>query len=410
MEIITFLKMAIRNLIRHYRRSFITLGMIAVGMAGLMFHRAFAEGSYAQAITNFTNIATGHIQIYRQGFFKTLDVESAIENSRQLEGFIRNHSDVKGISPRVISQVLIGTATSSQGILLLGILPETESTVTSIADFVISGKFLERNDKGSIIIGKYLAEALKVSVGDKVVIFAQGYQGTMGASTFRIKGIVETGGRDTDCCMAFVTIQDARELLNYSNEVSALAIKLNSLKKVKDVSQSLKGRFLKDGYEVLRWDEIAPEMMQWVGFFDGIIQVILIVVLLVIAAGIMNTILMGVFERTKEFGLMMALGTKRYQVMTVVLFESVILALLGILLGVILGLGVVGYFHKFGIDLSGFAEVRKNFYLGQFIYPIPSMKHLLTSVILLFIDTVVFSIYPAWRAASVEPVEAMRYI
>ena len=162
-------------------------------------------------------------------------------------------------------------------------------------------------------------------------------------------------------------------------------------------------------FQVKSWDEIGPELRDWIAFYDAIIEVIMIVLLLVVAVGIMNTVLMGVLERTHEFGLMGALGTRRSQIITLVFSESFILAIVGIITGIALGLLFIQYFHKVGINLSLYGQVRNQFYLSKYIYPIPSAKFLLKSIVFLFFDVLLVSIYPAWKATSLEPIEAIRH-
>lgn len=410
-RLLIFVQLGLRNLFRHYRRSLITIVMIGCGIAGLMFLRGFADGSYSQAIENFTSIASGHLQIYRKDFSSTMNVELPIEDTASLNEIIRTIPQIKGRSERIMVQALISTATTAQGIVLVGISPTEELKVTRINQFISDGSFFSKYDATSILLGKQLAETLKVALGDKVVIFVQGYQGGMEAATYRIKGFIETGGKDIDARAAFITLEAARSLLNYSGgEISGLVLRAGNTKEVPKIMQSLKPILEQRGYEVSSWDEIGPEMKEWIAFFDAIIEVIMIVVLLVVAVGIMNTILMGVFERTREFGLMAALGTRRSQLMIVVISEATILSFLGICFGVILGTVCIGYFHRVGINLAWYGEIRSQFYLGSHVYPVVSAKFLLKAIIFLSLDSLLVSIYPAWKAASMEPVEAIRHI
>lgn len=405
--LLTLTSLAVRNLLRHKRRSLITVCMIAVGVAGLMFHRAFAEGSYAQAIHNYTNKVTGHFQVCRSGFLGSFAAELFIDDHEALAQKLRQVPGVTALAPRIVAQVLASTATKSQGVICLGIDPQKEREITQLHDLVIEGQFLEPGERGTILLGKPLAEMLDVRLGEKVVLFTQAYQGVLGAATLRVKGILETGSKEIDNRTIFTSLASGQELLNYTDQVSCLVVKTNSLKRVPEIADYVSAKVIPPGYRVARWDEIAPEIPQWINFFDAIIEVIMVVVLIVIAAGIMNTVLMGVWERTREFGLMMALGTRRYHVVLIVLEEAVLLALLGIVLGTLLGIGVITYYHQAGIDLGGFAAVQKEWHLGSRTYPLLSGKDLLHAILLLFFDTLIFSVYPAWRAAQLDPVEAM---
>jgi ABC-type lipoprotein release transport system permease subunit len=407
----TFIRLGVRNLFRHSRRSLITIAMIGSGIAGLMFLRGFADGSYSQAIENFTSIASGHLQIYRKGFRSTTNVELPIEDIEAVKKIIRSRAEVKGLSERIMSQALISTAINAQGIMLVGISPEEELRVTRINQFVSAGSFFGRDDNQSILVGRQLAQTLKAAIGDKVVIFVQAYHGSMEAATYRIKGFIETGGKDIDARAAFITLEAARMLLGYSaEEASCVVVRLENTKEVPKIIQWLKPFLEQNGYEASSWDEIGPEMKEWIAFFDAIIEVIMIVVLLVVAVGIMNTIFMGVFERTHEFGLMVALGTRRSQLMLVVISEAAILSLLGICFGIILGLACIKYFHHVGINLTWYGQIRSQFYLSPRVFPVASAKFLLKAIIFLSIDSLLVSFYPAWKAASMEPIEAMRHI
>lgn len=406
-----FIKLGMRNLFRHCRRSLITIAMIGCGIAGLMFLRGFADGSYAQGIENFISIASGHLQIYKKGFSSTMNVELPIEDTDSVEEVVRANSKIKGWSTRILTPALISTAISAHGTVLVGISPEEELKVTRINQFVSQGSFFAKDDVTAILVGKQLAEVLKVSLGDKVVIFVQGYHGSMEAATYRIKGFIETGGKDIDAGAAFITLDAARKLLGYNGgEISCFTVRATDTRHVPEVIQTIKPFLERNGYEVSSWDELGPEMKEWIAFFDAIIEVIMIVVLLVVAVGIMNTIFMGVFERTREFGLMSALGTRRSQLMIVVISEATILTILGICFGIFLGLLCIQYFHNVGINLSLYGEIRRQFYLSPRVYPIPSAKFLLKAIIFLSLDSLLVSIYPAWRAASMEPVEAIRRV
>lgn len=411
-KIYIFVKIGVRNILRNRGRSFITILMIACGLAGIMFLRGFADGAYKQGIENFTSSNTGHLQISQHNFLQTLDVTKPIMDDKvsNLIEMVKKTKGIEAVTPRILTQALISTATAAQGAILMGISPSDELKVTNLNKFVIKGGFLNQNKDKGIIIGKELGQILKVSLGDKIVVFTQSYYGTMEAASFWVEGFIESGGRDIDRYTAFITIKEAQQLLNYSDgTASCFSIRTKRIEDVSSIARELKSILEPQGYDVKSWDEIGPELRDWIAFYDAIIEVIMIVLLLIVAVGIMNTILMGVIERTYEFGLMGALGTKRFQIITVVFSEAFILAIMGILLGIILGLFFIGYFQRIGINLSWYGQVRSQFYLTQYIYPIPSTRFLLKACIFLFLDTLLVSVYPAHKASSLEPIEAMRY-
>ena len=425
-KISLFLKIALRNLLRNKVRSLITILMIASGLGGIMFLRGFTDGAYQQAIENFTSTYTGHLQIARQGFSQTMD-PGLLMTRREIEGIaadLKGRANIKSVSSRIFTQGLASTATASQGIVLSGISPADELKVSRLGHFVKDGSFLNEGDDGEIILGRELAKILKVSLGEKIVVFTQSYYGSLEAASFRIKGFIESGGRDIDRYGGFITLDAARKLLNYpEGAVSSLIAVFRDIKYVPMASEGLKKKLgpaglgygkpnhglLASGLEVKTWDELGPEMKDWISFYDAIIEIIMIVLLIVVAVGIMNTVLMGVIERTYEFGLMQAMGTRRTQIVGMVFSEACILAVLGILAGIILGGLSIKYFHGAGINLSWYAQVRTQFYLGQYVYPVLSWKFFLKTTVFLFIDTLVISIYPAYKAGFLEPIQAIRY-
>ena len=411
-KILLFLKIALRNLLRNKVRSLITILMIASGLGGIMFLRGFTDGAYQQAIENFTSTYTGHIQISRKGFSQTMDPALLI-TPREIEEItadLKGRANLKSVSFRIFTQGLASTATASQGIILSGISPADELKVSRLKDFVKEGEFLNEGDDGAIILGRELAEILKVSLGEKIVVFTQSYYGSLEAASFRIKGFIESGGRDIDRYSGFITLSAARKLLNYpEGAVSSLIVLSRDIKYVPGMAEGLKKNLDPSGLEVKTWDELGPEMKDWISFYDAIIEIIMIVLLIVVAVGIMNTVLMGVIERTYEFGLMQAMGTRRTQIVGMVFSEACILAVLGILAGIILGGLSIKYFHGAGINLSWYAQVRTQFYLGQYVYPVLSWKFFLKTTAFLFIDTLVISIYPAYKAGFLEPIQAIRY-
>jgi len=158
----------------------------------------------------------------------------------------------------------------------------------------------------------------------------------------------------------------------------------------------------------LGWDEISPMLKQWIEFDNAFIWIIVAVVMIIVAIGILNTVLMGVLERTKEFGILMALGTKPNQIIAIVAWESIFLGILGSLFGLSLGCLLTFYFNKTGIDLTIFTSALNSFYMDAFIYPLINPLHLTISTILVLATSIIVSIYPAWYAAKLEPINAIR--
>jgi len=400
------LKLALLNIGRNPRRSLITILAVGVGLAALIFLWGFSDGTNEQMRENVIRLFTGHVQIHATGFNKSLAPENVIPERPEVLKKIRANPLVTGISERVKCEALIGTTENSRGILLMGIDPEQESEVTELGKYIREGEFLKPEGSRDIILGHLLAEKINLSIGDKVVIMTQAMDGTLAGYAYRVRGIFHTGSHQLDELTAYITLPSAQDLLGIGEDTHEIVVRLKT--------RHVIGEFLKnmnlpeqDRYEILTWSDIVPEVEQWATWAEAIIRTILLAVMVVIGVSIMNTVLMSVYERTREFGVMLAVGTSPSQVILLILLETLILELFGILLGLAAGYLVVGYFGSAGI---AFPELEKAFsrsYMSTVTYTQVQGRHVFNSVITLILMTTGIGLYPAWKAGRMEPVKAI---
>lgn len=402
----TFLKIAFRNILRCKRRSLITVSAVGFGLGALIFIWAFVDGAHSQMVENYTSLIAGHIQIHKQGFSQKEQLEANFSYPEKIMDKLARLPEIKAASQRIKAFGLVSSAEHSSIVSIMGIVPEKELALSRISRKVKQGKFLE-GDK-NIVIGERLAKNLNVSLGDKIVIMAQALDGSIASGAYYICGLLDTGADEIDKGVALITYAAARELFVMDDKVSEIAIRINSAEDAKVVSDKISAALGFVDLEVLPWQDISPILYQWVEFDNGFIWIIVLVVMIVVAIGILNTVLMGVLERTHEFGILLALGTRRGQVISIVAFESLILGVVGTIAG--LGLGCVFslYYGKAGINLSAFTQAMNNFYMDAFIYPKLSLGHVFTSLVLVLIISVIVSLYPAYHAANLKPVDAIR--
>jgi len=406
---ITFIKIAWRNIARNKFRSLITITAVSAGLGALIFLRAFVQGGDYQMIENYTDLVSGHLQVHMQGFQKKMGLERSISNPADIEKIISSDPGVSSCAKRIKEYVLISSAEHSSGTLLEGIEPSREKTITSLHKHIRRGEFLSDGKNDQVVLGKELFEILQVELGEKVVIMAQAADGSLAAAAFRVCGVLDTGTEDIDKGLALITLKGAQDLFVLGDKISEVGIRLNDVYMVDKIAARLKKKIDTKTYEVLTWKEIAPMMMQWVEFDKAFIDIILLVVLFIAGAGILNTILMGVLERVREFGIMLALGTKRRQIVLMVSLESLFLGIIGVLVGVVLGVGISIYFGKQGVNLKGFATAFESYYIGSTIYPRLFIREVVSSAAVVLMTSVIVSVYPAWRAASLEPVDAIHH-
>jgi len=406
----TFILIAFRNILRNKYRSAITISAIAFGLFALIFLKGFIDGADYQMINNYTDLLIGHIQIHAKGFQKSIGLEKTIAGANNLIEKISKNRKIIAHSKRIKDFALISSPENSYGVLLLGIDPEEEKKVSSFHKRIRKGFYLNPQDKNKIIIGKDLAENLKVALEDKVVIMSQAADGSLATAAFEVCGIIDTGAEEIDKNLAVITLSDAQELLTLEDKVSEIVLKISSLKEVDKLTLTLRGQLDTNLFEVLNWKDISPMTYQWLKFDQIFTSLILFIFLIVVASGILNTILMAVLERTREFGIMLALGTKKNQIMFMVAAESFILALTAALIGSIAAILTVNYFGQRGIDLSKFSKALDSFYIGSVIYTRLEWGGFFISLIVVFLTSIVTSLLPAYKAANLKPIEAIRHI
>lgn len=400
------LKLAFRNIQRNRRRSLITIIAVGVGLASLIFLWSFNDGTNEQMRDNVIRLFTSHVQIHAHGFQKLLDPALVLPDRVVIEHRLKSLSELEAFSERVKTEALIGTNEQSRGIQLIGIDPVQEKKVTDLERFITHGTFLKSGDKRLLLIGNRLADKMDAQLGDKVVLMTQAMDGTLAGFPYHIAGIFDTGSQTMDELTAYITLDSAQELLGLDEEIHEIAIRLHERRQIPSFLKSLS--FLnKTKYEVFRWDEIVPEVEQWSQWSESIIRTILVAVMFVIGVGIMNTVIMSVFERTREFGIMMAIGTSPKQILKLIVIETVLLELGGMILGLIVGCLLTYYFSKVGIAFHELEQAFSRSYMSTVTYTRLEWTHVAQSLLILFAMNTLIGLYPAWKASRMEPIQAI---
>ena len=403
-----FIKLAARNLRRHWRRTLITLAAVAVGLASVVFLWGYVDGTNRQMISNITGYLTGHLQIHQRGYHDDPTLDLAFGAPGGIAARLAALPAVAAVAPRIEGEALASGAEKTRGVLVVGVDPRYEGNVTTLARAIKDGRYLDAADTNGAVLGDRVAEVLRVRVGDEIALVTQAADGSVGAARYRVRGIYDSGIDLIDEMYIFLTLAAAQELYALEDGVTTLALKLDDIDAVARTAAAL-GQALGVEFEALGWRRLMPGMAADVDFHEMLANIILFVVLVIVTLGIANTILMGVLERTHELGVMIALGTGRGQIARVVLYEAFLLGVAGIALGIALGLAVVGYFGRYGIDLTRYSEATQLMPgLTGIVYPAIGWGQLAWLSVLVLLATLAASIYPAIKAAGLTPVAAIQ--
>ncbi len=402
------LKLAWRNIWRNKRRSVIVLGSVIVGLVAIIFYDGLSNGMLRQMLFNQISSSVSHIQVHKKGFSDNKVIKNFIPQPERVEEAIKSNPQIKAYSKRVITFGLLSSAHNSSGVYIYGVNPALEENVSKIKSSVIEGDFFN-GGKREIVIGNKLADKLNVELGDKVVAMSNTPDGSIGSEVFRVTGIFETYSSEFDKTTIYIPIETARQMLEIDKRIYEFAMVLNDYKNVDAVQSDLQQK-LNDNYEVLSYKEILPMLIYQMDLYNESMWIFNLIISLALIFGIINTMLMAVFERVNEIGVLMAIGMKNRKIYLMFVLEALTIGVIGTILGLILGLLIHWPLSLSGIDFSIFAEGLQSFGIGSVIYPVVSVENTINIIIMIPFITLAGSLYPAYKAIKLQPVEAIHFV
>lgn len=409
-----FIKLSWKNIWRNRRRTLLTINAIGFGVMALVALYNYYDGFHNQVIQNVIRYQSGHLLVTAPDYHKRMATQIVMNDPSDVDSWLKTQEEVKAFSHRVMVHGLISTAQGSANILFAGVEPEREKNVTRFSENLIQGNYFEEGIEKPIVLGSELASLLQATLGTKVVALTQGVDGSIGNELFYVSGIFETHS-DFDKTMAFVRIEDARTLLSLGNQAShQLAIVLKNEEAMQSVQTGFSGRFgSSSNFQILNWKEVQKPLMAMIELNQSANRLLMFIIIFVAALGIANSILMSILERTREFGVMLAIGTTKKEVVKMVVMETLLLSLVGVALGNLLGFLVTEFFHHYGFDLAWLSS-QKLVVQGTIIQTIsyPEIRwnnSLLVSVIVLVLSLIV-SFIPIKHVSRLNPVNALRAI
>ncbi len=396
-----------RNVWRNRVRSTVIIFSVAVGIFAGLYSTAFFKGMADQRIRKVIDTELSYIQVHKPGFRETSDFKILMTGTGQLTEKIAGVPHVTGVSERIVSQSMIASAETASGVIVKGVDIANEKKVTNLQDKIIDGKYFEGIKRNPVVIGKKLAEKLNVRVRSKVVITLQDMDNNITSGAFRVVGIFSTNDNMYDEANVFVRFSDLKQLIDFPDDAAdEIVINLEDNKYMPTVMAQVKK--LAGDYEVLDWKQLSPEMDYLIEAMDMYMYIFIIIILLALLFGIINTMLMVVMERTKEIGMLMAIGMNKFRIFSMIVLESVMLSLTGGIVGVIMGGAAAKWGETHPVDLGWWAQGYEQIGYDTFVYTSIDPAMMVNVTLLVMLTGVIAALYPAYKALKNDPADALR--
>ncbi len=396
-----------KNMWRNPVRSGIIIGAISIGMFAGVFASTFMKGWMNQRLESGVETEVSYIQIHHPKFRDNFDLKMLMVNGRQVSNEILKIKGVDGTSPRIVLQSMASSAETGAGVKIIGVDPEREKTTSNLYRYITEGDYFKSIRKNPVVIGQKLADKLKVRLKSKVIITLQDSEGDITGGVFRVCGIFDTGNNMFEEANLFVRNPDLQKLAVIADgAVHEITVHISEPGELEAIKKQIVEKY--PGLEVLSWKEITPEL----GYINEIgnmyTYIFVIIILLALGFGIVNTMLMAVLERIKELGMLMAIGMSKKRIFLMLMLETIFLTLTGGMIGIILGVVLTVATASTGIDLSMYAVGLEDMGYASIIFPVLEPGMVIVISILVILTGIIASIYPARKALKYNPADAIR--
>ncbi|RZV37756.1 MAG: ABC transporter permease [Chromatiales bacterium] len=398
-------RLAWRYLWRNHRRTIVMLSAIAIGAWAMIFMTALTRGMVDQMIVDGISVIPGHVLIHDPDYLDDPSVNNrvALSDAELDERF--GGAGFAGWSSRVRVPAIVTSERESRGVTLLGIDPEAERSFAFFDYDDVDGRFLEAPDDKGVVLGAKLADTLETRVGKRVVLMSQDPDNEIADRGFRVVGLFHAEMDATEESFAFVGKRTAQDMLRIGDSVSEVVFVGDDYRDVEPVYEKV-AALVDDSVRVSRWTEVDTYLGTMMGMMDGFMLIWVIVIFLALSFGLVNTLVMAVFERIREIGLMLALGMKPAMILGQIIIESMMLLAVGLLIGDVLAWVTIKPLEG-GIDISIVAEGMEMFGASSTLYPSFDIDDVILANVVVMILGFLASLSPAWRASRYEPVEAI---
>jgi len=400
------IKIASRNLWRNKKRSLIIISAVSIGLWAGTFLTAFYNGMIEQRINSAIGKEVSHIQLHHPKFRTDYDIKYYLPKSKEMLQIIEKDTLVKAATGRVIIKGMIASASGSTGISINGVEPNIENTITKLDSKILEGKYFNPDKTNEIIISEKIRKKLKLQLHKKAILTFQDKEGNLAAEPFHVVAIYKTINGPYDESNVFVRNTAVDSLAGIDNAFNEIAVLLKSNeyldKSIEKFSQDFPNT------EIKTWKEIVPELGLTISVGDQMTLIFMGIILTALAFGIVNTMMMAVLERTREIGMLLALGMNKFKIFIMILLETLFLILAGCPIGMILAAISIAILQQTGIDLSMYSDTYSSFGYDAIIFPSLTFNQIKTVLWLVVLTALISALFPARRALKLNPAQALK--
>lgn len=400
-------KLTWRNLWRNKRRTFITMASVTFAVLLAILMQSFQKGVFDNLVNNVVSFYYGYIQIHKQGYWDEQVLDNSFSYNDSLAIQLNQNTHIKETVPRIETFVLASIGTNTKGCMLVGTDAIKENKLTGLKNKIIKGNYFNNNENVALV-AEGLAKRLNISVNDTIVLLGQGYQGAMAAGKYKVSGIVHFGSPALNDGLVYLPLLSAQNLLNAENMITSITLGIDDPENISQIQKEVAIITGKE-YEVMTWKELMPEIANHIKADASSFYVFTGILYLIIAFGIFGTILMMTAERRYEFGMLIAIGMKKIRLGLILLYETILITILGVISGILISLPLTIYFNQKPILFTGeIADIYERFgFEALFPTALDTGIFITQSMIVLMIAFII-GLYPLWHISRINPVNAMK--